>query len=39
MSKWVQEQFPKNAQIWTDSDLTKWMFIAFIAGFIIGVVL
>ena len=36
MNKWAQEQFPKNAQIWTDMDLAKFAMIAFIAGVIVG---
>jgi hypothetical protein len=37
--KWNPGDYPHDQQIWTDKDLFKWMLIAFIAGFIIGIIL
>ena len=36
LNKWQQDQFPKNAQIWTDMDLAKFAMMAFVVGIIVG---
>jgi hypothetical protein len=38
MNKFDPNRLPVT-QIWTDMDLAKWAAIAFIAGFILGVIL
>jgi hypothetical protein len=46
MSKWKPGDLPTNIEqygmhnaIWTDSDLAKFALMAFVAGFIMGVIL
>jgi len=37
--KWKPGDYPLDQQIWTDKDLFKWAFIAFLFGLVIGICL